>query len=43
LFLFLFSGLFLFRFADRRFWAGLSKEPPRSERHQQHFPNPPEL
>ena len=30
LFLFLFSGLFLFRFAERRFSAGLLKAPPRS-------------
>jgi hypothetical protein len=37
LFLFLLSGLFLFRFADRRFSAELLKEPPRSERPQQHF------
>jgi len=32
LFWFRFSALFLFRFADRRFSAGLLKEPPRSTR-----------
>jgi len=31
-FWFRFSGLFLFRFAERRFWALLLKAPPRSTR-----------
>lgn len=34
MFWFLFSGLFLFRFADRRFSALLLKEPPRSTGHE---------
>jgi hypothetical protein len=31
MFLFRFSGLFLFRFAERRFPAVLMKEPPRKK------------
>jgi len=32
MFLFRFVGLFLFRFAERRFLGSLSKEPPRNTR-----------
>jgi hypothetical protein len=35
---FLFSGLFLFRFAERRFLGSLLKEPPRSTRLQSFYP-----